>query len=292
MPQARRNKKQAPGERIMAALTPEGEKIVATLAEQYKIGSDAVKLMLDAVAKGGGGAAQFNLPEFGGAGHWMRGGGVTVGDMVNASMKGTVDNLCTELSNLMEAQASLFAPGSQAPFADAAGYSPSKTEPGASPASPPYGWWPAGLGKPTTAGSRNQCRYAYFASIRRLAVDVAGKVEVYDTTGFEIEGLAAKQTKGARPLFASNRGSVKLDSLPRVYSLEAQEKSAPEPQKPETANAVSSAAPNQAAARQNAPASDAAAIVAIIEQLAALKDKGILTQEEFAAKKTELLKRI
>jgi hypothetical protein len=285
MPQAHR--KQA--ERFMAALTSEGEKIVSNLAEQYKVGTDAVKLMLDAVAKGGGGAAQFNLPEFGGAGHWMRGGGASVGDMVNASVKGTVDNLCTELSNLMEAQASLFAP---APSGDAAGYSSSQTEPHASPASPPYGWWPAGLGEPTMAGSRNSWRYAYFASIRRLAVDAGGKVEVYDTTGFEIEGLAPKQAKGARLLFASNRGSVKLDNLPRVYSLEAQEKSAAEPPKPEPAKAASSAPANQTAAPMHAPASDGLALIAIIEQLAALKDKGILTQEEFTAKKAELLKRI
>jgi hypothetical protein len=63
--------------RPMAKLTPEGEKIVATLAEQYKIGADAVKMMLDAVVKGGGAMAQFNVPEFGGSGQWMRGGMMT-----------------------------------------------------------------------------------------------------------------------------------------------------------------------------------------------------------------------
>ncbi len=51
----------------MTRLTPEGERIIQALAEQYKIGAEAVKVMLDAVAKGGGGAAKFNVPEFGGA---------------------------------------------------------------------------------------------------------------------------------------------------------------------------------------------------------------------------------
>ena len=271
----------------MATLTPEGEKIATTLAEQYKIGADAVKLMLDAVAKGGGGAAQFNLPEFGGAGQWMRGGGAAVGDMVNASMKGTVDNLCTELSNLMKAHASLFAAGSQPPPAEEAQYSSRNMEPGMSRASSPYGWWHAELGEPSTAGSRNSYRYAYFAGIRRLAVDLAGKVEVYDTTGFNIEGLAPNQPRGARPVFASNRGPVKLDSLPRAYSVEAPEPSS-EPSKAE----VPTAAPSRTAAGETASSGDVAAIVAIIEQLAQLKDKGILTQEEFTAKKTELLGRI
>jgi len=272
----------------MATLTPEGEKIVATLAEQYKIGADAVKLMLDAVAKGGGGVAQFNLPELGGAGQWMRGSGVTAGDMVNASMKGAVDNLCTELSNLMEAQASMFAPGSLPRSAeDAAGRS-GKAEAGALRSSASHGWWPAGLGEPSTTGSRNSWRYAYFAAIRRLAVELAGKVEVCDTTGFDIEGLVSRQPKGGRPVFASNRGTVKLESLPRVYSVEAQEEPEAGPKKQEVRRAV----PDRATAAETAFSVDTTTIIAIIEQLAALKDKGILTQEEFTAKKAELLKRI
>ena len=38
----------------MPKLTPEGEKVIAALAERYAMGVDSVKLMLDAVAKGGG----------------------------------------------------------------------------------------------------------------------------------------------------------------------------------------------------------------------------------------------
>jgi hypothetical protein len=56
----------------MPKLTPEGEKVIAALAERYAVGVDAVKLMLDAVAKGSGRMAQFNIPEFGGSGQWMR----------------------------------------------------------------------------------------------------------------------------------------------------------------------------------------------------------------------------
>jgi hypothetical protein len=268
----------------MATFTPEGEKVIATLADQYKIGSDAVRMMFDAVAKGGGGAAQFNLPEFGGAGHWMRGGGATIGDMVSSSMKGTVDNLCTELSNLMEAQASLFTPSTQSETAK------EEAEASAPAAFSSHGWWPAELGEPANAGSRNTCRYAYFPSIRRLAVDLAGKVEVYDTTGFDIEGLTPRQAKGARPVFASNRGPVKLDSLPRAYGITAEKTAAPEAKKQQAPAAAPM--PTPAPAEPKALAMDAAEIIAIIEQLATLKDKGILTDAEFSAKKAELLKRI
>ena len=101
----------------MATLTPEGEKIVAALADRYSVGVDAVKMMLDAVARGGGSMAQFNLPEFGGNGQWMRGGMTMVGDMFNNSMKATVDNLCNDLSRALENQPNImtvFAPQTKA----------------------------------------------------------------------------------------------------------------------------------------------------------------------------------
>ena len=134
----------------MTRLTPEGERIVQALAEQYKIGAEAVKVMLDAVAKGGGGAAKFNVPEFGGAGEWMRGMAL-MGGMAGDPVKATVDSLCNELSALMTAQASLFMPASQWPASAR--------------------WWPAQLGEPTLTGTQASSRYAYFAQIRRLAVD-------------------------------------------------------------------------------------------------------------------------
>ena len=268
----------------MAKLTPEGEKIVATLAEQYKVGANAVKTMLDAVAKGGGTTAHFNVPEFGGSGQWMRGGAITMGDMVNTQVKGTVDNLCNELSNLMAAQASLFAPAGQQPSHAGSAGGAGKEDASASPKPSPYGWWPAVLGEPSMAGSRNTCRYAYFGEIRRLAVDFGGRTEVYDTTGFIIEGLAPQQAGGdASPVFASNRGPVRLGSLPREYGMEAKAKAAPEPRE----------APAKGTAPAQKPASaDASAILVLIEQLGALKEKGILTGEEFAAKKAELLSRL
>ena len=182
----------------MTKLTPDGERIVQALAEQYKIGAQAVKVMLDAVAKGGGGAAKFNLPEFGGAGEWMRGMSLMSG-MGGDPVKATVDNLCNELSALMTAQASLFMPASQWPASAR--------------------WWPAQLGEPNLTGTRASSRYAYFAQIRRLAVDSGGRVEVYDTTGFNISGLAPQGADGDTLTFASNRGPLHLDAFPHDYGM-------------------------------------------------------------------------
>lgn len=267
----------------MAKLTPEGERIVAALAEQYKVGADAVKIMLDAVAKGGGAMAQFNVPELGGNGQWMRGGMTMIGDMFNNSMKATVDNLCTELSNLMAAQASIFAPmaQSQSQSSGGEGVGVSMRQ--------PYNWWPEELGNPSSTGSRNALRYAYFPEARRLAVDFGGSVEVYDTTGFNIQGFAGQQQGGdaASVTLTSNRGPVRLDRLPRVHGFVTKARNGPERKDAE----AKSLAP-EAPAKQEPAGGDAGSILALIEQLGGLKEKGILTEEEFAAKKAELLKRL
>ncbi len=174
----------------MTKLTPEGEQIVEALAAQYKIGADAVKVMLDAVAKGGGGMAKFNLPEFGGAGEWMRGMAL-MGGMGGDPVKATVDGLCNELSNLMAAQASLFMPAAQWPASER--------------------WWPAELGEPSSAGSRASSRYAYFAQVRRLAVEFGRP-----RRGLRHDRL---QHRGAGPARRRWRGTdLRKQSRPRAPS--------------------------------------------------------------------------
>jgi hypothetical protein len=277
----------------MAKLTPEGEKIVAALADRYAIGVDAVKMMLDAVARGGGSMAQFNLPEFGGNGQWMRGGMTMIGDMFNNSMKATVDNLCNDLSKLLESQ-----PNIMAPFAPQS-QSQSQGSGGASfwQSSQSGSWWPSELGSPASTGSQNSLRYAYFPGSNRLAIDDRGHIEVYDTSGYDIGGFGQQQSGDASLTFTSQRGIVRVDRLPRVTSA----KPAPEartataaPAETRTATAAPAETRTATAAQSASPSSgaDTSSVLALIEQLGQLKEKGLLTDEEFAAKKSELLKRL
>ncbi len=297
----------------MLKLTPEGERIVAGLAERYRIGTDAVKAMLDAVNRGGGTMAQFNVSELGGGGQWMRGGMTMVGDMFNNSLKATVDNLCSELSDLIANQPNFFAPpvsqsqqqsqggGWQSQgsglsqhsglsqggglsqgsgLSQHSGLSQGSGRPGEGvslfvPQSSFQGWWPPELGSPSSTGSQNSLRYAYFPGSNRLAIDASGRVEVYDTTGYDIYGFGQQQSGDASITFSSQRGVVRVDGLPRISGQPA---------------AVSAPAPEMPGS--SAPAGgDHGSILSLLEQLGALKDKGILTEEEFAAKKAELLKR-
>ena len=85
----------------MQQLTPAGQNIVNDIAQRYNLSQEAVVYMLGAVNQGGGSMAQFNSPELGGSGQWMRGGMTMVGDMFNNGLKSTVDNLCNELSNAL-----------------------------------------------------------------------------------------------------------------------------------------------------------------------------------------------
>ena len=96
----------------MQQLTPEGQQIVNNLAQRYGFSQDAVTHMLFAVLNGNGSMAQFNHPEFGGSGQWMRGGMLMLGDMFNYSLKGSVDALCSELSQILANQPGLLRSGS------------------------------------------------------------------------------------------------------------------------------------------------------------------------------------
>ncbi len=254
---------------------------MAALAERYRIGVDAVKSMLEAVANGGGGMAQFNIPELGGGGQWMRGGMTMVGDMFNSQLKATVENLCSELATVLTSQQALFAPAASYQSQSQSHQSQSQGGGGAGsswqqPWAQPSSWWPDGFGAPSSTGAQNNVRYAYFPASNRLAIESGGRVSVYDTKGHTITGFGQQQGGGASLTFTSQHGIVAVDRLPPVG----------------VASAATPHAPQGEAASVRPAGGDGAQVFALIEQLGQLKEKGLLTEEEFATKKTEILKRV
>lgn len=91
----------------MNQLTPEGSSIINQLAQRYHFSFDAVCSLLKSVINGNGSMAQFNHPEFGGSGQWMRGGMIMVGDMFNNQLKNFIVGLYQELSDLVASQPNL-----------------------------------------------------------------------------------------------------------------------------------------------------------------------------------------
>ncbi|WP_372737066.1 SHOCT domain-containing protein [Neptunomonas sp.] len=262
----------------MQQLTPAGQNLVNDVASRYNLSTDSVINMLIAVNNGGGSMAQFNCPELGGSGQWMRGGMTMVGDMFNNGLKNTVDNLCNELANAL-ANMEVF------PKAPAGTRGSNQ-------------WWPSDLGVPFSSGAQNNLRYAIFPN--RLAVDINGQVTVYDTLDNNISGVSQQQGGNTSLTFSSQYGTISVSSLPIVSGPGV----SPAPQtnfleplppvntpEPVKQNLNTPSAPTNSGS-MNLNSSSSNEILQLIEKLSQLRDAGALTDDEYNTKKTDLLNRL
>jgi hypothetical protein len=270
----------------MPELTLQARQIVDSLANAHCVSPGAVETLLLAVAAGNGVQAQFNHPELGGMGQWSQGGMLMIGDMFNQSLKYKVGALCDELSTLLRNQ-TVFAPAPAQAQMQSQGFGQSQQQGmglGASLFVQRSGFWPAELGTPSSSGGQNDMSYAYFPATRRLAIRVGGDLRIYDTGDHSISGVSQQQSGDQSLTFTSQYGLVRVADLPLVGPV-AQKPVEP-PSQPAPATAEFAPPPPVA------PSHAADDIFALIEKLAALKEKNILTDEEFTAKKTELLSRL
>jgi len=279
----------------MYGLTPEGLRAVEDIAARNGVSTEAAATLLRALVQGGGTQAQFSHPDLGGMGQWSQGGMIMVGDMFNQGLKYRVDALCNELSALLRQQ-SVFLPVPQTTqsqsqssgngngvslfVSGAGGYASS--------------WWPAELGSPNSTGAQNDLRYAWFQGTQRLAIQQGGRLRLYDTGNHMISGFGQQQGNDQSITFTSQFGVVRVADLPEVTSEAATRPV--EPASPEPFVAPASVAPVAApVAHHQPPAATPASsdeIFKTLERLAELHQKGIVTAEEFAAKKAELLARL
>jgi hypothetical protein len=272
-------------------LTDQGLQKINDLAQRYGVSVDAVMKLLQALVNSNGTMAQFDHRELGGAGQWMPGGMTMVGDMFNHGLKAKVDGLCSELSQILAAQPFVpfptgFQSQSQSPGGGQQEGGPDVLDMGSVSLFVPETagrtsdqWWPAELGFPNGTGAQNQVRYAYFNQKHRLAAELHGHVTVYDTLDHQISGVSQQQGHGGSLTLTSQRGTVSIAALP-VVSVDGLQTRTPEP----------SVAPASEPYRPDG--AQEMDLFAKIERLAELHKKGILSSEEFAAKKAELLSRL
>ena len=274
----------------MPRLTDQGLQTINDLAQRYGVTSDAVMTLLQALLNNNGTMAQFDHRELGGAGQWMAGGMTMVGDMFNYGLKAKVDGLCSELSQLLATQPFVPSPagfqsqrqGGDQPVSEPDFSNPEKVslfvpEP---PGQASGQWWPSDLGVANGTGAQNQVRYAYFNDRHRLAVELHGRVTVYDTLDHQIGGVSQQQGSGGSLTFTSQHGTLSVAKLP-VVSADGVQADVPTPR--------AAPAPEPLRPPDSAQETD---IFTKIERLAELHKKGILSADEFAAKKTELLARL
>jgi hypothetical protein len=279
----------------MKQLTAEAQQIIDTLVQRYQFSSEAVLSLLQSMLNGNGSMAQFNHPELGGSGQWMRNGMIMTADMSNHALKNKIASLCEELAALCVSQPN-FSPSvsfqaqqqTYSPHPDSQQQQSSfKTMPTASlfvPLSDFGHWWPDNLPSPNSAGSQNNAKYAYFAGVRRLAIEVSGQVTLYDTLDHQITGFSQQQARDGSITFTSQHGTVALNSLPIVA------RDNPPQQSPVKANSLFAATESHTV--NNPVVHQEADIFAALEKLADLKSKGILTESEYSAKKAQLLARL
>lgn len=295
--------------KFMEQLTDEGRRIVDDVARRHGFSNDAVTAMLVAMSAGYGNQAQFNHPEFGGMGQCSSGGIIMIGDMFNNYLKSRISSLCQELGGLVQGQP-LFAIPAQSQSQFQGGGYPQQGNGGFRsslfvPNAQSGPWWPTDLGSPGSTGAQNNLRYAYFPGTRRLAIDVGGQVSVYDTGNHQIGGFSQQQSGDQSITFTSQFGLVRVLDLPRIdaaipmdagpYTAQPYESIREPPPAPQ----VTPPAPEPMATAavssvgRNATASAAPdEIFSLIEKLAALHNKGILTDSEYESKKSELLGRL
>ncbi len=265
----------------MQQLTPQGRQAIENIAQRHGFSIDAVLSMLQSVMNGNGTMAQFSHPEFGGSGQWMQGGMTMVGDMFNNALKARVDGLCTELSGLLASQP-LFVPPPVSPPPASGGYGETSLfVPNAGSGS----WWPPELGTPSSSGSQNDIRYAFFPATRRLAIEIHGHVTIYDTMDHQISGVSQQQAGSASLTFTSQYGTVRIADLP-VVSASGSASSGATHRTPPLPEAGTPSPPRPSSGGSEID------IFTQIEKLAVLHQQGILSEQEFAAKKAELLQRL
>ncbi|SEJ31174.1 Short C-terminal domain-containing protein [Dyadobacter sp. SG02] len=247
----------------MKALSTDGQQKVNAIADRYSLQSETVEALLKAIVRGNGTMAQFNVRELGGAGQWMKGGMTMVGDMFNSALKTRVDQLCNELAGLVSTSV-LFEDSEE----------PERRE--------TSGSWPTIFGNPTSSGSQNNFRYAYFAPVRRLVIEDGGKRTIYDTKHYHITGVSQQQGSTSSYRFTSQEGQVDLSALQIVSDPDSPRQPTPEIAYDVTSNAD----------LRSEDKSPQDIIMGTIEKLNILFEKGQISEEEFRAKKKELLDRL
>jgi hypothetical protein len=246
----------------MKTLTKEGRLVIDEIAARYDLKPESVVSLANAVVQGNGTMAQFNVPELGGSGQWMKGGMTMVGDMFNHGLKAKVDQLCTEISELVSTKVI---------FEEVDGTNHKRAEniSGTS--------WPPAFGSPTSSGGQNNIRYAYFALVKRLVIEENGKQRIYDTKHHHISGVSQQQGSGSSLRFTSQDGPVDLEQLSLVS-----EPGRPSQDIPEIP--YDTVMPNTTSSKDD--------VFEKIEKINTLFERGLITMEEYQGKKQELLSRL
>ena len=306
---------------------PDPSAMLADVARRHGVAPEAAWAVLRALAATGGRMAQFDHPDLGGMGQWSQGGMVMVGDMFDQDLKRRVDALCTELAGLLP-QVDVAGPGGDA--AGTTRWWPAGLgDPSASGAQGElrYAWFAAarrlaiqrdghvtlydtGDHRITGVSQQSGARHPSFTTdrgdlvvddLRRLdSSQVAARAIDAQTTDVRTAEARSADARAADGRTTDAQAAGAQAASARVADARAQparpvdEQPARSPaDETNQADLSGGAASARASARLAQSASpEGADPLDLIERLAGLHAKGILSDDEFAAKKKELLGRL
>lgn len=245
----------------MTAPTHDMDAPIATLAEQYGFSEPAVRHLFEAIAEGGGDMALFDHPELQGPGQWMRGGLLLTTTPADRVFNNRIEALCNALSGLYRRQSDAAASSHRRVDANARAWDTT--------ASAQQRWWPSDWGEPAASGALGNYGYAFFDGAQRLAIRHGDDVALYETGGHHITGIAHAQPDTLANLVLTTPSR----ELPLV----------------ELRPCAAQASDVRGSAGGDRNMNN---ILQAIEKLGALHREGVLSDEEFAANKRELLARL
>ena len=305
----------------MTDLTDDARRILSDLAMRYGLSIPAVEEMARAVSRGGGTMAQFSIPELGGSGQWMAGGMTMVGDMFDHGLKSRVDNLCAEIASAMASAPFFKTPQT---LAGPAWWPSELGQPSSSGAQNGvrYAYFPrhrriavdGGPGTPVTLLDTRDHEIGGFGQQQSGMGDSFAGITFSSQNGqFSLSSLSrvnppepqAEPAVASPPLEPRPAEPLPVDPRPAVDHgtiepmahpasvFPAGPSAEPSPGPLEAPGAASPSHSREAPSRaQDGPRVGGMDILGTIERLAALRDAGALTEDEFLRKKTELLDRL
>ena len=234
---------------------------LAAIAARHGFSAEAADVALRALRSGHGRMAQFSHPEFGGLGQWSP-GMIMIGAMFDGALKARVDGFFTEVAGHVGSEPC----GPRAAGPEAGG-----------------DWWPTDLGRPSSTGAQNDMHYALFPDRARLAVERGGTVTIYDTGSHRITSFGQQQGGSQSLSLSGAAGPVSLHDLAVAADEGPSRATLPHAEAAPPADAP--ATPGPARSLSGDP-------LDVLERLADLHRRGVITEAEFGAKKAELLARL
>ena len=276
----------------MQKLTEQGRQRINDLAQHYRVSTDAVMALLQALVNGNGTMAQFSHPELGGSGQWLQGGMTMVGDMFDHGLKAKVDGLCTELSQILGQQP--FVPSPRSSQSQSPGGQQQQQQGGSGGPGMVGGGPAVSLFVPAARefrqlvaggpGFPERDRFPEQHSLRLLRqLAAAGRGDPWARDRLrharppDRRRLAAAGGRSLAHLRQSIRDRPCRELARRLHRWRS-------PERPGTASDASRAVPRRAGSGNGYICKDRA--------VGRIGCKGILSQEEFNAKKSELLSRL